>query len=369
MKVLFLTNIPAPYRVDFFNELGKYCELTVLFERRSASDRDKEWTADEANNFKAVFLKGYNIRNDSAICPSVVKWLDKKKFDIFVVGGYSTPTGMLAIQTLRMKKIPFFLNSDGGIVKKDLPLVAAIKRYFISSATWWLSTGNECNYYLEYYGAKPDGLYVYPFTSLHKSDLFEAPATTNEKIYLRKKLGIEGRKVAIAVGQFIHRKGFDILINAWTHVPEDMQLVIIGGGPDKQNYLELMESLEIKNIKLEEFMKRENLREYYRAADMFILPTREDIWGLVINESMSCGLPVISTDRCVAALELIGDKECGSIVPVNNVEELARTITTYFNDDEKLKRYSKNSIVAIRNYSIENMALEHIDVFNAALTI
>ena len=43
MKILFLTNIPSPYRVDFFNELGKLCDLTVLFEKQIAQDREKQW--------------------------------------------------------------------------------------------------------------------------------------------------------------------------------------------------------------------------------------------------------------------------------------------------------------------------------------
>ena len=59
MKVLFMANIPSPYRVDFFNELGKYCDLTVTFEGETATDRDKKWKAAEYKNFKAHFMKGF----------------------------------------------------------------------------------------------------------------------------------------------------------------------------------------------------------------------------------------------------------------------------------------------------------------------
>ena len=55
MKVLFLTNIPSPYRVDFFNELGKYCELTVLYERKKADNR--EWISNKNINFKNLRKK------------------------------------------------------------------------------------------------------------------------------------------------------------------------------------------------------------------------------------------------------------------------------------------------------------------------
>ena len=94
MKVLFLTNIPSPYRVDFFNELGKLCDLTVLFETKSAKDRDATWAADKITNFKAVFLKGIRRGVAEAVCPGIFKYLTKKKFDVIVVGMYSSPTGM-----------------------------------------------------------------------------------------------------------------------------------------------------------------------------------------------------------------------------------------------------------------------------------
>lgn len=56
------------------------------------------------------------------------------------------------------------------------------------------------------------------------------------------------------------------------------------------------------------------------AADIFVHPTREDIWGLVVNEAMAKGLPVITTDRCVAGLELIKNESVGRIVPVENID-------------------------------------------------
>lgn len=61
LKVLFLTNVPSPYRVDFFNALGELCELTVLFETKTAKSRNEAWIADYIENFKAIYLKGIKI--------------------------------------------------------------------------------------------------------------------------------------------------------------------------------------------------------------------------------------------------------------------------------------------------------------------
>ena len=56
VKILFLTNVPAPYRVDFFNELGKMCQLTVLFEKDSSDERDRSWKKYRFENFEGIVL-------------------------------------------------------------------------------------------------------------------------------------------------------------------------------------------------------------------------------------------------------------------------------------------------------------------------
>lgn len=368
MKVLYLTNIPSPYRVDFFNELGKHCELTVLYERSGAADRDDRWISNEANGFEPVFLKGFHVFADNAFCPSVTKWLDAGKFDVFVVGGYSTPTGMLAIRTLRARNIPFFLNVDGGFIKSDGFLGSRIKRYFIGSATWWLSSGHETNKYLRYYGAEEERIYVYPFTSLMKTDVYSDRATAAEKERIRSRLGIGGGKVALAVGQFVHRKGFDVLIDAWASVSPDYRLILVGSGPEEEAYRRRVREIGISNIRIEAFKSKDELREYYRAADLFVMPTREDVWGLVINEALSCGLPVVSTDKCLAALELARKAESIAIVPSEDVSSLAKTIRQTLENERAVQRLETAALRAMREYTIEAMAEKHASIFKECVS-
>ena len=148
MKVLFLTNIPSPYRVDFFNELGRLCDLTVLFEAKGAKSRNADWVADSITDFKAVFLDGVRVGDAEAFCPSVIKYLSKKKYGHIVVGMYSSPTGMLAVEYMRLKKIPFILSTDGGVKKNDKGFKYRMKAHFISAADAWLSTGKTAKEYL-----------------------------------------------------------------------------------------------------------------------------------------------------------------------------------------------------------------------------
>ena len=99
------------------------------------------------------------------------------------------------------------------------------------------------------------------------------------------------------------------------------------------------------------------------AADLFVLPTRYDVWGLVINEAMSFGLPIITTDMCIAGMELVVDGFNGFIVPVGNVEELRDRMVYVLSDDSISSKMGESSLRVASKYTIQNMVLDHIRVF------
>lgn len=364
MRVLFLTNIPSPYRVDFFNELGKYCSLTVLYERNYAENRDGKWLHEKTNNFNSVFLKGKKIGPDSAVCFNVLKYLDRTKYDIVIVGGYSTPTGMIAISYMRFWRIPFILNADGGFINKNENIIKKyIKKSFITSATYWFSSGNKTTEYLKYYGAKQKCILKYPLTSVLEKDILKKPINAYEKMLLRQSLNITEEKIILAVGQFVYRKGFDVLIKSCGKIPKDYGVYIVGGAPT-QEYLKLKNNLLLgDNVHFVGFQSKDELKEYYLASDIFVLPTREDVWGLVINEAMAYGLPVITTDKCIAGLELVQDCKNGFIVPTEDHVELVEKINVILSNTDVYRRMSQKSLEIIREYTIEKMAKRHVDIF------
>lgn len=366
MKVLFMANIPSPYRVKFFDELGKYCDLTVTFEGKKATDRDAGWKARVTTNFNSVYLKGIRTSSDQFLCPDGVKVLNRSfdSCDHIIVGGYSTPTSMLAIEYMRLRKIPFWIEADGGIISNDNKLKYRLKRHLISSASAWFSSGKATTEYLVHYGAKREKTYVYPFTSVSTNQILDHVPTKEKKEKLRQQLGMTEGKIIISVGQFIHRKGFDILLHAAAQLPKDIGVYIIGGKPT-DDYLKIKNEMNLQRVYFVDFMPTDQLSKYYQAADAFVFPTREDIWGLVVNEAMANGLPVITTERCVAGLELVKNGKNGYIVPVDDVDALAEAITKFYVGD--MQGMAENALKAIRGYTIEEMAKKHfeiLEVFN-----
>lgn len=106
-----------------------------------------------------------------------------------------------------------------------------------------------------------------------------------------------------------------------------------------------------------DFQKKDRLKKYYMAADLFVLPTREDIWGLVVNEAMACGLGVITTNRCNAGLELIRNRENGYLVAVEDVHALREAMLEALENTEAL---GLCALETIRPYTVETMAADHM---------
>ena len=357
MKVLWLTNIPSPYRVDFFNELGKQCELTVLFERQASEERDDSWKQFSTDHFHAVFLPGKTIGVAEAFCPSVIRYLTKA-YDRIVVTNFSDPTGMLAIQWLKIRRIPYCLESDGAFPGSGTGMKEHVKRWIIAGAAQYFSTASIHDDYYRLYGAPADRIVRYPFTSVHAKDVLSEPVGAEQKAALRAALEMTEQHIVVSVGQFIHRKGYDILMKACTVMDSCIGVYIIGGRPTEE-YLNMVRDYNLSNVHFVGFKKKDELERYYMSADVFVLPTREDIWGLVVNEAMAKGLPVVTTDRCVAGLEMVKNGSNGMIVPVEDAQGIAQAVT------EVIKRpdMAQHVLETARQYTIEHMTGVHIQAW------
>lgn len=370
MKILFLTNVPSPYRVEFFNELGKYCDLTVAFEKKTSKERDKSWLNYSFDNFQGVFLKGISISTDTAFCWGGKKLIKKGKFDCVICANFSSPTGMRAISYMRKKKRSYYLESDGGIAKNGKGLKEKIKKHFISGAQGYFSTSQQHDEYYRTYGAEAECIYRYPFTSLKGKDIDERVLTIEEKKVFREQLGIKEKNVIVSVGRFSYLngygKGYDVLLNAAKQMGKDFGWYIIGGAPTEE-FARMQEEAQLDNVHFVEFLDKERLKEYYRAADVFTLMTVGEAWGLVINEAMACGLPVITTDRCVAGVELVKQGENGYILPVGDIDGLVSHLQTILKENKQTEMGVK-SLEIIQDYTIENMAKTHMEIFERVLS-
>ena len=356
MKVLYYTNIPAPYRVKFFNKLSESVELTVLFNGdRNERYRNKDWFKNNDYKFNYINLHKFALFQLNKIL--------KNNYDIVVIGTYANLNGAILNILLRCKHIKFFLNADGGFVpEKESFISKFLKTKFISTADYYLSTGKCTNEYLEHYGANKNSIYVYPFSSIEKSDVLLLPLKMEEKLKLRKEAGYNYKRLFVSVGSFIERKGYDLFLNSLLISNNEKNgFIIIGGGEEKDDYLEFLKVHNIKNVHFIDFCDKDKVFEYYKMSDVFFFPSREDIWGLVVNEAMSTGLPVIATFETASAREVFKRNQLYSC---ENIKALNKKINEYSSKSAlDLYKEGLNNLEISSKYTIENMVLKHLAIF------
>lgn len=333
--------------------------LTVIFEAERNYALNEKWYTDKIRTFKAIFLKKGAIE-ERKINWKILKYISRKQ-DVLIFTNYSCFTEMAALLWAKLRRIPYWMELDGALLHKEGKVKHWVKSFLIRGAQQYLSSSENTDRVLEHYGVNKNKIQRYPFTSVSECQVLDHVPTKEEKDNLRQQLGITEGKMIVSVGRFIPVKGFDILMKAAKKLPEDIGIYIIGGKPD-ETYLKLKQKLEIPQVHFVDFMSNDRLTRYYQAADVFVLMTRGDVWGLVVNEAMANGLPVITTDRCVAGLELVQNGKNGYIVPVDDADALAEAITKFYAGD--MRSMAEEALRAIRGYTIEEMAKKHLRLMN-----
>lgn len=290
-KVLYLTNIQVPYRVRFFNELAKYCDLTVLYERESSGNRNAQWAGSEVHRCRVKFLRGIPLAGENAFSLGILKELFGK-YDSIIVGCYNSPVQMLAVLVMRLCRIPYIMNLDGEPFLQGRGLKAAVKRFFLSGAQKYLVAG-ECVAQAVAGIAKGREIIPYHFSSL-----------SEEELLVNRSNPVSRNDAVLVVGQYFEYKGMDIALEAARLAP-DLRFRLVGMG--SRTELLLQEYTIPENVEIIPFLQKKDLVEEYRSCGMLVLPSRQECWGLVINEAASFGTPIVSTWGSGAAVEFLAE--------------------------------------------------------------
>jgi glycosyltransferase involved in cell wall biosynthesis len=358
-SVFFLFSHPAPYKVNLFNGLSHHLDLTVFFERKLGKYQRLQYLDADRYQFKHRFLKGIPIGKENHLSNEVIRHLKTHTYDFVVMNGYSSLTEIITILYLQHHNIPYYIYVNGGLIRKESFLKFQLKKRLISKAIGYFSPTKLIDDYLLYYGATIDKINHFPYSTVFDQEVISQPLTLQEKQSLRKIVGLplEGN-VFMAIGEFIPRKNFSALIQAWRRVPTSMHLMLIGEGKETSRYRRMIKRYQLKNIHLTSFQPKNLILSYLRASDGFILMSKEDIYGHVVNEALSQGIPVLASDKVIAAKVLIQAGVNGYLLPLSNMDRLPKLLHQLL-----LIQPSAASQRIARSQTIEAMVQAHVDYF------
>lgn len=353
MNILIQTLYPAPYRVALFEQIAKEHTLTVVFERDN--DGRNPLYCNYSDAFHYLLLGTNKAETEYRDILSNIR-----SYDLVMLFEYHTMLSSRLILRCMFCKVKYSINCDGAVnISTKFPK-KQIKSFFIKHAVLCMAGGKKAKDYFKTYGAIDDQIIVHNFSAIYEDEII-GPEEKENKIKKRAEEGIKGECVAVSVGRLIESKRFDLLIEIWKEMSNDFYLYIIGSGPEEAKLKKMIQREKITNVIMLDFMKRDQLFSFYEMSDLYVFTTATDTWGLVVNEAMAKGLPVISGDKCTAAVEMVTNGYNGYIVNEttcleNFIKEFRTVIQDLLSNDEQRRVMSNNALVTAKEYTYEHMS-------------
>ncbi|MFM9052863.1 MAG: glycosyltransferase family 4 protein [Bacteroidota bacterium] len=340
-KIVLVTNIPTPYRVPLFNLLANVLEqegfrLHVVF-GASTYGRRMHTSDPSLFRFEHTFLDSNKVtRGDKEkttfLYNGLSSLLGRLAPDAVIVSGFSPAT--VRVYLRRITKGTPYIIWNGSIIddfRRDGMLKSALRKRLIAGASGFIAYGTRAKEYLVSMGAPPDQVSIGINTV--DTDFF-----SQETARLRSQLPPESVHRLLSIGYLSPRKGTMRLIELMRTLKDrknEFILDLVGDGEERGVLEDLVKSYGLENrVRFHGFVPRERLPEHMAKAKVFLFQTRFDIWGLVLNEAMAAGLPVICSHNAGAARDLIEEGKTGYVRDFDDAEAVASLVEKLIADPQ-----------------------------------
>ena len=276
----------------------------------------------------------------------------KADLGIPVVASFHTLGEVQRLVTVGRPDAEERIASEGRVVREADALISA--------------SPQERDQLLRLYGAEPERAYVVPCG--FDGDVFHP----RDQDKAREELGLSASKVVLFAGRMEKIKGIDILLNAVADLDDwdDLEVVIIGGSAgdeELQNLYRTAEGLGIRDrLRLVGTVPHKAMPLYYSAADVCVVPSLYETFGLVALESMACGTPVIAA-RVGGLQATIADGKTGYLVPWHCPEPYAERLETVLGNDILRESLGAAAHMAVQDLTWEAVGERLQDVYRGAL--
>ena len=382
IRLAWLATHPIQYQVPLLRAIAQCpdIDLTVIFFSDFSTrgfvdpgfDRAIEWDTPLLEGYQYEFLPGTGskIKGIKTFQPRVsglAKRLNRHNFDTVLVQGWQH-YGMLkaawlakraGLKVLMRCEATDHVDSSTGLKRL---LREATVRFLLSQIDCCLAIGtHNRNFYLKRgYPAERIGSMPYCVDNDH----FRSKAQTADVADLRIQLSLEpDRPVILYASKFMARKFPDHLLEAYRQLPEPRPyLIYVGDGEMRGNLEETVRKHQLQNVRFAGFRNQGELPAFYALADIFVLPSINETWGLVVNEAMNAGSAIITTDQVGSAADLVRSGENGFVITACDISILTNALAGCL-VEERFRDMGERSLEIIQGWGIK----ENVDGLRIAL--
>lgn len=388
MKILWINPSFLDYRIPVYKALSKLVDgqLTLVFS--AEEERTPKRVVDKISKVlheKAIGLTGEkkysfgntksNLANTSVQIvyqPNLLKTVMQQDADVVIIEGYFQWSPFGFIKKL-LHKTPLVLSYERTFhTERNAPkwrefYRKCISKLFIDAA---IVNGKLSKEYTHYLGISQEKIITGGMVA--DGRFFGDTCRALNKNESRKIWNIpDGQLVFLFVGRLIERKGIIELVHHWSQLDKSiaskLSLICAGEGDKNDELCLFIEKNELYNIRLLGSVEYEKLPTLYKAADVFIIPTLEDNWSLVVPEAMAAGLPIACSIYNGCWPELVKEEENGMTFDPLDETSTLRTIRYFYDNRDKLSLMEDKSVVIESKYTPESAAKSILEACSIAI--
>ena len=347
MRIAFIHSALAFYRIPLFNALSRKFGVEYFFQTKLGSP-------EELLRFKFKVLKGIPLPNlpDYKIPPKLFFHLIKGRFSMFIGAGAAQLDTMIAFFVAKLLSKPFILWNvlwfyNSSIISR---IRYPVWRYIVLNSDALILPGKKSKEFHLALGVNENRIFLSPNTSELKARDLKAESVTR----LKKSLGYKNENtIVLCFTRISPEKGLEYLIESYKFIDNDSVKILVATTipPEKKYFNELYDLAKTTsrdNIKLKVFQQSQK-SILFQLCDIFVLPSiwRKDVgpdmWGMVLNEALSVGKPLIATTSVGGAFDMIVPGKNGYIVKSRDSKQLGMSINKIINSGnlEKMGRFSR----------------------------
>ena len=379
-KLAIVNSHPIQYFAPLHRRLASdpRIDLTVYFCSRQGFDEyldpgfgvQVKYDVPLVDGFAHKFLP--NLRkNDqtngfiSMVNPSIFTEFWRNRYDAVWINGHAQLYSLMSVSAAKIFGMPVITRGETHLGLSQSPLKAALRRpvmgFFynvLCNACLAIGTRNR-EFYLEH-GIPDEKIFLAPY-SVDNAYFRNLASKVDGRIgEFRAQLGLPvDRPLILFASKFERRKRADDLLEAYRMLRErggEAALVFVGKGEMESELRRGVASKSIPDVYFLGFRNQSELPELYRACDTFVLPSHDEPWGLIVNEVMACGRPVVVSDEVGSVADLVEHGRNGFTFPVGDVEQLSQHLETLMADPGLRERMGEESLRIISSWDIDDAA-------------
>ena len=360
-RLVIVTEIIAPYRIPVFNALAAKPEVSLHVIFLSENDPTlRQWRVykDEIK-FSWQVLPSWRKRfggRGVLLNSGLHRALNHARPDVVLCGGYNHLAYWQATRWAKANRTPFILWSESTSFDRrpKYRIIEFMKSRFLNSCAAFLVPGKSSSHYLEQLGVPASLIFTAP--NAVDTCLFSklSTAARQDETRVRSAHNLPAHYF-LYVGRLVKEKGIFDLLEAYAQLSPEIQkqtaLVFVGSGSEQAELAKRASKITSGRVQFLNFMHRDELPAIYALADAFIFPTHSDPWGLVVNEAMACGLPVVATNVAGCTADLVEHASNGFIFAPADVTALSSTMKNLAEDSTLRTAMGRRGRARIDQYS------------------